>query len=373
MGNKLGGLTKLLPKTSNHPDPKILLSGFNINKIMRNSNTVSLNSNVSSISSSPPRELTFEEKSHKLFEKLKLFNFFINSNLQIKAIKNNTKRELNAVKLQKLYNFFLKEFAYSVNQNATNLENEKKNIKALILELQQELLESQKELLESQKAISEKIKIHLFRNISENNLKQLKVYISRILKNNEKFNYQSTSNTNLFKPSLQNKNIVHYLLYELQKEGNTLLEYASSQTSKDIYNFLRRLYIELPYIILLECFNQNNNAMNSSFTEVNSLLRDRYIITEQNMERLILNSFNGSKFKLLKYLIEIKFKITDLIQYLQSNTINYNRANNKTRNIRTFMQSLKQNDAQKYTKFMIFLEKIKKNRGTAFEKSHYYN
>jgi hypothetical protein len=132
-------LTKL-PKTSiNNPDRKILFNGLNINEIMRNSNTVSLSSNVSSVSSSPPRELTFEEKSHELFEKLKLFNFFINSNSQIKAIKNNTKRELNAVKLKKLYNFFLKEFAYSVNQNTTNLENEKKNIKALILELQQEL------------------------------------------------------------------------------------------------------------------------------------------------------------------------------------------------------------------------------------------
>lgn len=370
MGNKLGGLTKLLSKKPQKSQN--LLNDFNIEKIMSNSNnnnTVPSNSssNSDSLSSSLSGELTFEEKSRELFEKLKSFNNFIEKNQQIKAVKNNKVNTLNAVKLQKLYNFFLKGFAYSVNQNQNininNLEKKRHEIIIIIKTL----------ILELQKTIAEKFKIQLFRSISENNLNQLKVYISRILKNNEKFNYQSTSNTNLFKPSLQNKNIVHYLLYELQKEENTLLEYASSQTSKNIYNFLRRLYLELPYKILLEYFNQNNKAMNYSFSEVKTLLSEGYIIIPQNMERLILNAFTNDKFKLLKYLIEIKFEITNLLQYPQSNQINYNRKNNKTRNIRNFMQILKQNNSQKYTRFIIFLKNIKQIRETNLNKVIFLN
>jgi hypothetical protein len=270
--------------------------------------------------------------------------------------------------------------AFSVNNLNALQEQEINSIRKSVTPtstVKNQVANNAKKLFESQKKIADKYKNNLFGRIGIDNLGQLKIFISRILKNNETFNYQLPPILNVFQPSLKNKDIIHYLLYELQNsDGKTLLEFANELKNKEIYDFLRKLYVELPYEILLDCFNQNNNAINSSITKVKLLLDEKYIITSEQLENFILEAFNSSKFKLLKYLIEIKFEINDLLQYPQSNTINYNRTNIKTRNIRVFMQSLKdkqeKNKSQNYTNFIKFLNRIKKNKGTSFEKSHYY-
>lgn len=275
--------------------------------------------------------------------------FYKNKNIELtKLHKNITSKNLTSKR------------AYSVNNN----ELEKK---ILLERLQLKKIENNKIKFNSQITILNEFKNNLFgriKNIALSELdilKYFKLVISKILQNNRLINRI----INNIKPSNNNKNILEELLNLRDKNNKTLLQYAVERNFYEIESFLLKLNINIldkQINLFLESTNANNNLL-KLLDNIKELLSKGYKINK--LDEFINKAFDSSNFRLLKYLIEIKFEISDLIKFPQSNAINYKRESQLTQNIRNYMLSLQTKNSGIFTNFIIYminLNKVQKNK-----------
>ena len=274
-----------------------------------------------------------------------------------------TNKNVELIKLgkNKKSNNSIPKRAYSVNNNNNNELAKKISLERLQLQK----LRNNQIKFNSQIEILTEFKNNLFGRIKneklneEDILEYFKLLISRILLNNRLINRR----INNIKPSNNNKNILEQLL-NLRDENNiTLFQYAVERNFLQIQSFLEKLDVNIldkKINSFLESTKSNNNLL-KLLDNIKELLSKGYKINK--LDEFINKAFDSSNFILLKYLIEIKFEIMDLIKFPQSKAINYKRESQLTQNIRNYMLSLQTKNSIIFRNFIIYMQNLNKVQG----------